>query len=294
MQRVLYITQEMEPFVPETDLSEFTKAAAQAVHGSEYEVRVFMPRYGCINERKHQLHEVIRLSGININVNGIQHELLVKVASLIKSKIQVYFVNNGIFFSSREILKDIDGVYLKENEDRAIFFAKGTLETIEKLAWEPSIIHVHGWFSVFALLFLRTHCKDNPFFKGAKIVYSIYPSDFEDTYSTTLNQKLQDRRIRAQHLQHLSESGATVKDLHRLAIANSDAVIFVGENPDQELMQFAQEQEKIVAENPLNWIRKPDELRDLYFQIYSRLKSRTRAKKKTTTNNQKLDNVIIE
>jgi len=132
MEKVLYMTQEMEPFVPENEFSEFTKVAAQTIHGSDYEVRVFMPRYGCVNERKHQLHEVIRLSGININVHGVHHELLVKVASLPKSKVQVYFVNNEIFFSSRSILKDEDEQYLVNNEDRSIFFARSTLETLQR------------------------------------------------------------------------------------------------------------------------------------------------------------------
>ena len=274
------MTQELEPFVPETDISEFTRAAAQVVHGSEYEVRVFMPRYGCINERKHQLHEVIRLSGININVHGVRHELLVKVASLPKSKIQVYFVNNEIFFSSRAILKDEDESYLANNEDRAIFFARSTLDTLQKLAWKPAIIHVHGWFSAFLILYIRTELKDNLFFKGIKIVYSIYPSDFIGTYSLNLDKKLLDQKIKPQHLELLSKTGATVQDLHRMAIEYTDAVIFVEETPN-ELMEFAKERNKITAEHPLTWIKKIDELRELYAGIYEKLKESIKDKKKT-------------
>jgi starch synthase len=168
--RVLFVSQEIFPFVPESEAGLTSGKLAKNIQEKGKEIRVFMPRYGKINERRHQLHEVIRLSGMNMVVNGADYPLIIKVASVPQARMQVYFIDNDEFFKRKHYMRDENEVYFKDTDERAIFFAKGVLETVKKLGWVPDVIHCHGWMSAILPAYARTVYKEDPHFADAKIV----------------------------------------------------------------------------------------------------------------------------
>ena len=145
--KILYVCQEITPYLPETEASGLCRALTQAMQERGNEIRTFMPRYGCINERRHQLHEVIRLSGMNLIIDDNDHQLIIKVASIPAARVQSYFIDNDDYFSRKFVLTDEEGKAFPDNDERAIFFARGVLETVKKLRWTPTVVHCHGWFS---------------------------------------------------------------------------------------------------------------------------------------------------
>jgi starch synthase len=168
--KILYVCQEISPYLPENEFAKLSLEMARQMQERGSEVRIFMPRYGCINERRNQLHEVIRLSGMNLIINDNDHQLIIKVASIPAARLQVYFIDNDDYFSRRAILHDADGNMFEDNDDRAIFFARGTLETVKKLRWSPTIGHCHGWFSAIVPMYLKKVFYDDPLFHDVKIV----------------------------------------------------------------------------------------------------------------------------
>ncbi len=176
--KVLFISQEMSPYVnSENYISKVSNELPQAMYEKGWEIRTFMPRYGCINERRHQLHEVIRLSGLNIIVNDSDQPLIIKVASIPASRIQVYFIDNDEYFDRKFILNDENNEFFKDNDERSIFFCKGVIEIVKKLGWAPDIVHCHGWMSGLIPYYIKTAFKDEPTFSNSKIVYSTYNTD---------------------------------------------------------------------------------------------------------------------
>ena len=161
------------PYLPETELSTLSRRLVQAMQERGNEIRTFMPRYGCINERRNQLHEVIRLSGMNLIIDDNDHQLIIKVASIPSARIQIYFIDNDDFFSRKAILTDADGNDFEDNDERAIFFARGVLETVKKLNWSPSIVHCMGWMSAVAPIYLKQVFNDDPLFRDVKVVVSL-------------------------------------------------------------------------------------------------------------------------
>ena len=181
LKKVLYISQEIEPYLPAGNLSTFGRKLAQGIHEGGTEVRTFMPRYSAINERRNQLHEVIRLSGINIIIDDTDHPLIIKVATLLPTRMQVYFIDNDDYF-----LHHGDGTLETDsmpavNDERSIFFVRGTVDTVRKLRWDPSVIHCIGWISALAPLYLKRAYADDPSFRSSKIVYSLYDKRFDGT-----------------------------------------------------------------------------------------------------------------
>lgn len=172
--KVLYITQETFPYTPENEVATIVRNLPQFTQEAGHDVRIFMPRYGCVNERRHQLHEVIRLSGMNVEVNGSDHPVVVKVASLPQAKMQVYFIDNEEYFSRKAIFQEENGTFFKDNDERAIFFCKGVLETIRKLGWVPDIIHCHGWMTSLIPMYIKTVFSDDHVFMNTKVVYTAY------------------------------------------------------------------------------------------------------------------------
>ena len=154
--KILFISQEISPFLPKSEVGLTARSLSQGVQEGGKEIRAFMPRFGVINERRHQLHEVIRLSGINLVINDLDMPLIIKVASIPKERIQVYFIDNEEYFSRKATLTDDKGDLFDDNDERAIFFAKGVIETVKKLNWAPDIIHVHGWLASLLPLYLKT------------------------------------------------------------------------------------------------------------------------------------------
>ncbi|MDY3913671.1 MAG: glycogen/starch synthase, partial [Phocaeicola sp.] len=222
--RVLFITQEVTPYVPESDMSIIGQNLPQAIQDRGYEIRTFMPKWGHINERRNQLHEVIRLSGMNIIIDETDHPLIIKVASIQAARRQIYFIDNEDYFQHRLMATDADGKEYEDNGERAIFYARGVLETVKKLRWSPEVIHCHGWMSAIVPLYIKKFYKDDPSFKGSKIVFSLYEDGFSEALPKGLIRLMNLKGITAKDTKMMNEP-ATHEDLCKLAIAHSDAII---------------------------------------------------------------------
>ena len=183
--RVLFINSEITPFLPESPIAKIGRYLPQGIQERKKQIRAFMPRYGCINERKNQLHEVIRLSGMNIIIGDVDRTLVIKVASIAAARIQVYFIDNDDFFRRKQLAFDTDGKFFEDNGQRAIFFARGVLETVKKLRWAPDIIHCQGWISNLVPLFLKKVYYGDPIFAGSKVVTSLYNDISTEKFSPT-------------------------------------------------------------------------------------------------------------
>ncbi len=221
--RVLIVTQEMEPYTDPSAIADISRKLPQYIQEKGMEIRVLMPRFGVINERRHRLHEVVRLSGMNIIVDDDDFPLIIKVASLQEARMQVYFLDNDDFFRRKSTFEDEEGVPYEDNPDRMVFFCKGVIETVKKFGWAPDIIHCHGWMTSLIPLYLKTAYKTEPLFQNSKVVYSIYDSPFDRMYSDKFLSKASINNLTPNDLaSYQSESGIT---LHQGAIAYSDAVI---------------------------------------------------------------------
>lgn len=181
--KILYVCQEVSPCLPENEESQLCRALPQAMLERGNEIRNFMPRFGCINERRNQLHEVIRLSGMNLVINENDHQLIIKVASIPVSRTQIYFIDNDDYFTRKATLCDADGKLFPDNDERMIFFARGVIETVRKLLWNPDIIHCHGWFATMLPAIVRSAYADDPVFRSARIVASVYDEQFDGMLS---------------------------------------------------------------------------------------------------------------
>jgi starch synthase len=188
--KILFISQEITPYLPETEIADIGRKLPQAIQEKGREIRTFMPRYGCVNERRNQLHEVIRLSGMNLIIDDTDHPLIIKVASIQSARMQVYFIDNEDYFSRKSIFKNDDGTEFEDNDERCIFFARGVLETVKKLRWAPDIVHCHGWICSLIPLYIKKAYNDDPFFKNSKIVFSLYDNCFETPFKESFKDNL--------------------------------------------------------------------------------------------------------
>ncbi len=249
VKKVLYISQEIEPYLPASQLSTFGRLVPQATMEKGAEVRTFMPKYGSINERRNQLHEVIRLSGINIPIDDNDHPLLIKVATLPPLRLQVYFIDSEDFFmrntsGSLETEHDVEA-----NDERSIFFVRGTAETVKKLRWEPSIVHCTGWISALAPLYLKTVFADDPVFANSKVVYSLTDDSFEGTLNSKMIDKLRSDGFSDEALAAIiAKDGIDHGSLSRLAIDHADAITISGKNIDPALVEYARASGKPIME----------------------------------------------
>ncbi len=234
--RVLFVNSEIYPYVPENTASTVGRHLPQGIQESGKEIRSFMPRYGCINERRNQLHEVIRLSGMNIVVNDIDRPLIIKVASIPAARMQVYFIDNDDYFQRKFIFNDENGAFFEDNDERAIFFARGVLETVKKLRWKPDIIHCQGWISHILPLYLKKVYKDDPIFTESKLVLSLY-NEIEDVeFPNDMKAKATLPGIKAKDLELLKQPNGI--NLAKLAIQNADGIIFGSESINEELVSY--------------------------------------------------------
>lgn len=199
-----------------------------------------MPKYGSINERRNQLHEVIRLSGMNLIIDDNDYPLIIKVASIQSARMQVYFIDNDDFFQRKYTVSDDDGNEFEDNDDRCIFFVRGVIETIRKLRWVPDVVHVHGWIAALAPLYIKRAFADDPCFRDAKVVYSIYDHAFKQPFRESFKQKLMIDGVSASDLQELDEV-VDFNSLTKLAIRYSDGVIQGSEIINQELIDTTAE-----------------------------------------------------
>ncbi|MDX2191533.1 MAG: glycogen/starch synthase [Bacteroidota bacterium] len=180
--RILYVSSEITPFLDPTNLSEYVRQLPEAMQDRGMEIRILVPKFGCINERKNRLHEVVRLSGINISVGDEERPLLIKVASIPSAKLQVYFIDNDDYFHRKSTTVDKDNKFHEDNDERAVFFCKGVLETVKKLGWSPDIVHVNDWMSSLIPMYLKTHYKKEPIYKNTRSVFSVFDTPFSHKF----------------------------------------------------------------------------------------------------------------
>jgi starch synthase len=244
--RILYVSSEVVPYLPETEISSMSFEAPRLVNQQGGQIRIFMPRYGNINERRHQLHEVIRLSGINLVINDLDMPLIIKVASIPKERIQVYFIDNDEYFKRKATLTDETGNLFPDNDERAIFFAKGVIETVKKLNWSPDVIHVHGWLASLLPLYLKEYYKDEPLFSDSKIVTSVYSQSFDETLNKDMHNKIKFDNIEEDKINVLEVPSYT--NLMKIAINHSDALIVGSESIPKDLETYLKDSKKPVLE----------------------------------------------
>lgn len=221
--RILYVSQEITPYLPVNDLSKTARFLPQAMNESGIEVRLFMPRFGCINERRHQLHEVIRLSGMNLIVNDIDQPLIIKVASIPQARMQVYFIDNEEYFKRKFTTVDKKEKFYADNDERALFFCRGVIESVKKLGWSPDVIHCNGWMASFLPMYLNKFYHDDPIFEKTKIVYSFYNHTFEGKLNKDLAKKMKFDGFTDEEVSGFE--AADHKKLMETAIKYSNAVV---------------------------------------------------------------------
>lgn len=221
--RVLFISSEIYPYLEMNEQSKIARFLPQGIQDRGKEIRTFMPRFGCINERRNQLHEVIRLSGMNLIIDDSDHPLIIKVASIQAARMQVYFIDNEEYFQRKQTYRDAAGNFFSDNDDRSIFFGRGVLETVKKLGWSPDIIHCHGWMTALVPLFIKTSYKDDPMFHNSKVVYSLYGDHFAEPFNDNFGKKILMDGLEASHVSELAKPDFT--SLSKLAMRWSDAVV---------------------------------------------------------------------
>ncbi len=252
--RVLYVSHEIFPYIDGGEMGKISRFLPQGIQEKGKEIRTFMPRFGCINERRNQLHEVIRLSGMNLIINDTDHPLIIKVASIQAARMQVYFIDNEEYFQRKSVFRDSKARFHKDNEDRAIFFSRGVLETVKKLGWNPDIIHCHGWMTSLIPLYVKTSYRDDPMFKNSKVVYSLYEDSFSEKFSDDFCKKLMMEGMNASDVKELKTP--SYESLTTCAVSKSDAVIMGAIEVDNTVRSHVKKAGKPVLEyqSPENYI----------------------------------------
>lgn len=235
--KVLFINQEITPYVPETEMSVMGRELPQKAQEAGYEIRTFMPKWGTINEIRGQLHEVIRLSGLNLIIDETDHPLIIKVASIPQSRIQVYFIDNEDYFCKHKAGEEPKDDYA-DNGERAIFFARGVLETVKKLRWTPDIIVCQGWMGAVIPLYVKTAYHDEPSFANAKVITSLFSDQLKGELGTNFKNCLEFREAKASILKDYNDKFDFL-ELGKLALDYSDGVIEATENINKELVDYA-------------------------------------------------------
>jgi len=272
--KVLFISQEIMPYLPETQISKIGRYLPQGIQERGKEIRTFMPRFGLVNERRNQLHEVIRLSGMNLVIEDTDHPLIIKVASIQSARMQVYFIDNDDYFQRKYTTFDCDGKEFPDNDERAIFFCKGVLETVKKLRWTPDLVHCHGWITAFAPILIKKTYAEDPLFAKAKVIYSVYNDEFGTPLDLNVRKKILMEGITKKDVEILKEPSYV--NLSKLAITHADAVIVGDRQINPELQEFINTVKKPILpyQNEENYI-------DVYSEFYDTiLNSKTNVKKK--------------
>jgi starch synthase len=259
--KVLYISQEITPYLPETEMSVIARNLPQGIQERGREIRTFMPKFGCINERRNQLHEVIRLSGMNLIINDSDHPLIIKVASIQSARMQVYFIDNEDYFQRKAMLTDENSDYYSDNDERCIFFCRGVIETVKKLRWSPDIIHCHGWFTSLIPLYIKKSYLDEPLFANSKVIFSVYDNAFPEKLNTNFSKKLMFEGVEDADVKIIKDP--TYNNLTKLAVHYSDGVIFGSEKTDPDLMAYIQKSKVPYLANQL-----PENYIDEYSKFY--------------------------
>lgn len=264
--RILYVSQEIMPYLPESEMAKMGRFLPQKIQEKGKEIRTFMPRYGLINERRHQLHEVIRLSGMNLVVDDVDHPLIIKVASIQPARMQVYFIDNEELFHRKAYLEDEDGKAFEDNDQRSIFFIRGVMETVKKLGWAPDIIHCSGFMTALLPTYLKQMYANDPIFANSKIVYSVFDEQPNGDLPTDIRRKVMFDGIDEENLSIIDES--TYQNIHKLAAADADAVVMGSKEVNEDLKSYVDTLDKPVLEyqDEENYV---DAYSDFYDQILS-------------------------
>jgi starch synthase len=268
--KILYVSSEIYPYLPESVIATRQRTLSQAMQEYGGEIRTFMPRWGTINERRNQLHEVIRLSGMNLIIDDNDHQLIIKVASIPSARVQIYFIDNDDYFHRKAALVDENGTQFPDNDERAIFFARGVLETVKKLRWEPTVVHCHGWFSSIVPIYLKGSFATDPVFRGSKIVVSLYNDGFGGTLDAATRQKIENEGMNDPALQILDNP--SYENLMKLVIDYADGVVIEEKLTSQTLADYARRSGKPVLE----WDpgRSTAQYMDVYHTFYEDLLSK--------------------
>ena len=261
--KVLFITQEITPYVPDSELALIGQNLPQAIQEKGYEIRTFMPKWGIINERRNQLHEVIRLSGMNLIIDDTDHPLIIKVASIQAARRQVYFIDNDDYFQHRLMTSDEEGNDYEDNGERAIFYARGVLETVKKLRWCPDLIHCHGWMSAMVPLYIKKAYYDEPSFRDTKVVYSVYGEGFKSTLAPEFAKQLLLKEITPKDVKMI-KTPVDFENLNKLAVTYSDGVIQNSETVNQNVIDYARS-----LHIPVLDYQQPDKLADACDAFYN-------------------------
>jgi starch synthase len=239
--KILYITQEINPYIKETEIADICRQFPQYTIDKGCEIRTFMPCFGHINERRNQLHEVQRLSGLNVIIDDNDHPLIIKVATIQATRMQVYFIDNEDYFHRNGIAKDKEGNFFEDNDERGIFYVRSVLEIIKKLRWTPDIIHINGWISALAPLYIKKSYASDPFFANSKIIYSVYNDNFECPIREGFDERVLFDEIELKDVEMLKGELLKTDTLNKLAIDYSNAVICASETISEEVERYIKE-----------------------------------------------------
>lgn len=262
--KVLYVCQKLKPYIAEDFESNLCRVLPQMMQEKGIEIRTFMPRFGIINERRNQLHEVIRLSGKNIVINDADHQLIIKVASITSARMQVYFIDNDDYFHRKSELKDENGEFCLDNDERLMFYGRGVLETISKLQWSPSIIHCNSWFSAIVPAFVKSIYKDNPLFAESKVVLSLYDEGFTGELDANFKAKLIEQGLSEKELEIIPTS--TYENFIRFTLSFCDGFIVPQPQQNNEVVKWAEELGVKVF-----YVSEEDDYVTIYQQIYEKI-----------------------
>lgn len=265
--KILFVSSEMSPFLAESSVSDIARHLPQAIQEKDNEIRILVPRFGIINERRNRLHEVVRLSGINITIDDNDNPLTIKVASIPNTKMQVYFLDNEDYFHRKFVYTDAKNNFFTDNDERTIFFCKGVLETVKKLGWAPDIIHCQGWMTSLIPLYMKTMYKDEPVFKNAKVVYSVFENQFEDNLGKDFTRKASLNNIDTKELACFED--ANISSLHIGGATHADAVVTIDDIMDPNV---ATQIKKLANKPVLNHAAEKLEADD-YMEFYDTLLS---------------------
>jgi len=264
--RILYVANEINPFLKTTEVADFVRKLPQGMQERGMEIRILVPRFGLINERKNRLHEVVRLSGINISVGDEEKPLIIKVASIPNAKLQVYFIDNEDYFHRKSVFFDKEDNFYEDNDERAIFFCKGVLETVKKLGWSPDIVHCNDWMTSLIPLYLKTTYKNDPIFKESKSVFTVYDNRFTHKFGDDLIDKVKMIDIEDSMLHPLKT--ADYAGFIKLGMEYADTVINANE---ETIDSFNELLADVSDKDKVDTIEKDDNFLDSYYNLYNEL-----------------------
>ncbi|UBM58315.1 glycogen/starch synthase [Marinilongibacter aquaticus] len=263
--RILYLTSEIDPFLELSKIASLTRKLPQEMQERGMEIRILMPRFGTINERKNRLHEVVRLSGINISVGDEEKPLIIKVASIPSAKLQVYFLDNEDYFQRKTVFTDKQGTFYDDNDERAIFFCKGALETVKKLGWAPDVVHCTDWMTALVPLYLKTTYKNDPIFKNTKAVFTVYNNVFDHKFSEDIIPKAKMIDISDENLANLRSRDFS--GLIKVGCEFADVIVKANDELREDIESIMEES----SDKKIEALVEDENITDTFFNLYNEL-----------------------